>query len=158
MSLRVLAVLGTGIVSTVVLLVAVGAVGITATLGGRANALLPAGAAAPGAAAQKMPRVYLEAFESAASSCPGLSWSVLAGIGRVESDFGLDTRTSSAGAEVIYRWDEGLRHQRDEAVDGRGSLVSEGSLARGQGGGHGGFPVSPAHDDQISSVASGVSI
>lgn len=106
-----------------------------------------------------------EALErAAAATCRGLDWAVLASIGRVESDSGRSTLpgvasgTNADGAEVIYRWDGGLRHQRDEAIDGRGSLVSEGSLARGQGGGHSGFIGSPAHDDQLSSVASGVSI
>lgn len=100
----------------------------------------------------------------AASTCHGLEWSVLGAIGRIESDSGRSTLpgvASSAnayGAEVIYRWDGGLWRLRHEITGGRGSLVSEGSLARGQGGGHSGFIGSPAHDDQISSVASGVTV
>jgi membrane-bound lytic murein transglycosylase B len=35
---------------------------------------------------------------AAASECPGLSWSVLAAIGQVESGHGRDTSTSYAGA------------------------------------------------------------
>jgi len=45
-----------------------------------------------------IPAGYLQTFEAAAATCPGLPWSVLAGIGRAESDFGADTQTSSAGA------------------------------------------------------------
>lgn len=47
----------------------------------------------------QIPSAYLQAFEAAAATCPGLSWTVLAGIGRVETDFGADDRISSAGAE-----------------------------------------------------------
>ena len=46
-----------------------------------------------------IPAAYLQAFEAAASTCPGLPWTVLAGIGRVETDFGADDQVSSAGAE-----------------------------------------------------------
>lgn len=124
-------------------------------------------ATSPGTALPYRPAVpaQWEAVDrSAAATCHGLEWSVLAAIGRVESDSGRSTLPGVAsganayGAEVIYGWDGGLWHLRDETTGGRGSLVSEGSLSRGQGGGHSGFIRSPAHDDQISSVASGVSI
>jgi cell wall-associated NlpC family hydrolase len=45
-----------------------------------------------------IPTGYLQTFEVAAATCPGLPWSVLAGIGRAETDFGADAQTSSAGA------------------------------------------------------------
>jgi len=35
-----------------------------------------------------IPRAYLVLYQSAATGCPGLSWGVLAGIGKVESDHG----------------------------------------------------------------------
>jgi hypothetical protein len=45
------------------------------------------------------PRSYLELFrESAARYCPGLSWTVLAAIGQIESGFGANNGPSSAGA------------------------------------------------------------
>lgn len=50
-------------------------------------------------AAAEVPASYLSLAQQAAASCPGLSWTVLAGIARVESDFGADTAVSSAGAE-----------------------------------------------------------
>lgn len=54
----------------------------------------------PSAEAQaQIPAAYLQAFQAAAATCPGLSWTVLAGIGRVETDFGADDQVSSAGAE-----------------------------------------------------------
>ncbi|HVV76835.1 MAG TPA: lytic murein transglycosylase [Mycobacteriales bacterium] len=41
---------------------------------------------------------YLTLYKSAATTCPGLSWSVLAAIGQVESGHGRNPSTSSAGA------------------------------------------------------------
>lgn len=46
------------------------------------------------AATASIPSDYLALYRSAASSCPGLSWSVLAGIGSIESDHG---RSTAAG-------------------------------------------------------------
>ncbi len=52
-----------------------------------------------------IPAVALAAYESAAATCPGLSWAVLAGIGEVESDHGRSTLpgvqsgANGAGAE-----------------------------------------------------------
>jgi hypothetical protein len=46
-----------------------------------------------------IPAAYLRLYEAAATSCPGLPWSVLAGIGAVETGHGADTRTSDKGAE-----------------------------------------------------------
>lgn len=42
---------------------------------------------------------YLALYHSAALTCPGLSWTVLAAIGQVESGHGRNPSTSSAGAE-----------------------------------------------------------
>ena len=45
------------------------------------------------------PSTYIELFrESAARYCPGMSWTVLAAIGQIESGFGANTGPSSAGA------------------------------------------------------------
>jgi membrane-bound lytic murein transglycosylase B len=41
---------------------------------------------------------YLSYYRSAAETCPGLSWTVLAAIGQVESGHGRNPSTSSAGA------------------------------------------------------------
>lgn len=41
---------------------------------------------------------YLALYESAATTCPGLSWTVLAAIGQVETGHGRNLSTSSAGA------------------------------------------------------------
>lgn len=44
------------------------------------------------------PRTYRELYMSSARYCPGLSWTVLAAIGQVESDHGRNAGRSSAGA------------------------------------------------------------
>jgi hypothetical protein len=41
---------------------------------------------------------YLELYEQAAATCPGLSWTVLAAIGQIESGHGRNVGPSSAGA------------------------------------------------------------
>jgi hypothetical protein len=49
----------------------------------------PATGSAPGRAAQaEIPGAYLAAYWRAARSCPGLSWALLAAVGRVESNHG----------------------------------------------------------------------
>ncbi|GAA3843867.1 hypothetical protein GCM10022226_78570 [Sphaerisporangium flaviroseum] len=45
-----------------------------------------------------IPGAYLRLYATAARSCPGLSWNVLAAIGKVESDHGRNNGLSSAGA------------------------------------------------------------
>ena len=51
-----------------------------------------------GTSSSGRPRSYLDLYKKAASSCPGLSWTVLAAIGQVESDHGRNAGRSSAGA------------------------------------------------------------
>jgi transglycosylase-like protein with SLT domain len=54
--------------------------------------------AATQAAARDIPPDMLALYREAATTCPGLSWSVLAGIGSVESAHGRNAGESSAGA------------------------------------------------------------
>jgi NlpC/P60 family/Transglycosylase SLT domain len=83
----------------------VAAVGLALTAGLAAvTAGLAAAAPAPElpspAALADIPAGYLTLYQSAAAGCPGLAWSVLAGVGKVESDHGrLPELVSSAGAE-----------------------------------------------------------
>ena len=44
------------------------------------------------------PALYMTLYHQAAATCPGLSWTVLAAIGQVESGHGSNPSTSSAGA------------------------------------------------------------
>ncbi|MGH8987465.1 MAG: NlpC/P60 family protein [Acidimicrobiales bacterium] len=96
MSVRVLGVLGAAFVVPVVMLGGTAVIGLTSALGGGATALSADSVPSQGARSA-IPLPYLENFEDAAGSCPGLPWSALAGIGRVESDFGAGSQTSSAG-------------------------------------------------------------
>jgi hypothetical protein len=52
-----------------------------------------------GIAAGYIPPEYLALYREAATTCPGLSWTILAAIGTVESGNGANTGRSSAGAE-----------------------------------------------------------
>ena len=54
----------------------------------RAASLSGLSGAATGAARKDIPPDYLIWYMDAAATCPGLPWSVLAGIGEVESDHG----------------------------------------------------------------------
>jgi hypothetical protein len=71
--------------------------------GGAAPGSGGSGGAGPGAAgstaSRGLPTTYLQLFqESAARYCPGLSWTVLAAIGQIESADGTNVGPSSAGA------------------------------------------------------------
>ena len=99
--------LGALIVSVMVL----GAAVLAAAVGGGGStpAAVPASAAAPGGPpATRQPALppgWAAVEEAAAATCPGLSWSVLAAIGTVESDSGRSTApgvasgANAAGAE-----------------------------------------------------------
>ncbi len=95
---RTIAIGVAGFVLTVILVASAAAGGlagaITGSLGGTVSA-----------SPTTIPPEYLTAYMAAAASCPGLSWSVLAAIGTVESDNGTSTApgvasgANSAGAE-----------------------------------------------------------
>jgi cell wall-associated NlpC family hydrolase len=65
----------------------------------------PAGTAANQGALGDIPTSYLGLYRQASLTCPGLSWTVLAGIGKVESDHGrsplpgVSSGANSAGAQ-----------------------------------------------------------
>jgi cell wall-associated NlpC family hydrolase len=91
--LRTICAAGGGLVLAVTMLAAAA----TARLAGPASG--PGAALAPSRQAlAEIPAGYLQAYMQAAATCPGLPWTVLAGIGQVESDQGRDARTSPAGA------------------------------------------------------------
>jgi hypothetical protein len=50
-------------------------------------------------AVRTIPSAYLLLYREAATTCPGLPWTVLAGIGAVETGHGANDHVSSAGAE-----------------------------------------------------------
>ena len=96
-----LACLGAGVLLVLVLLVG-GAAGMGAVLAGTGGG--PATAPSD-AALTDIPPSYLVLYQQGATECPGLSWTVLAAIGKVESDHGrsplpgVRSGSNSAGAQ-----------------------------------------------------------
>jgi cell wall-associated NlpC family hydrolase len=80
-----------GLLATVFLVLGLMAVGLSTSL---------IGGGPPSAQAQRdIPAAYLPLYQAAADSCPGLPWSVLAAIGKVESNHGRSTAPGvTAGA------------------------------------------------------------
>jgi hypothetical protein len=72
-----------GVLATVFLVVGLIAVGLSTSLIG--------GGPPSGEAQRDIPPAFLPLYQAAADSCPGLPWSVLAAIGKVESDHGRST-------------------------------------------------------------------
>jgi cell wall-associated NlpC family hydrolase len=80
-----------GVLATVFLVVGLIAVGLSTSLIG--------GGPPSGEAQRDIPPAFLPLYQAAADSCPGLPWSVLAAIGKVESDHGRSTAPGvAAGA------------------------------------------------------------
>ena len=74
--------------------------GVGGAVGAVEAAAVQAGAAVAGGPVADIPPAMLALYrEAPGRECPGLAWTVLAGIGRVETDHGRDTAVSSAGAE-----------------------------------------------------------
>ena len=62
---------------------------------GLSTSLIGGGAPSP-QAQQDIPPQLLPVYQTAADSCPGLPWSVLAAIGKVETDHGSPGQLSAA--------------------------------------------------------------
>ena len=87
MNLRTVGIAGAGLLCGVIALFGVATVGLASVLGGSLTSdVIPSGKAIA-----TIPAGYLQLFEAAAATCPGLPWTVLAAIGKVESDFGQST-------------------------------------------------------------------
>jgi cell wall-associated NlpC family hydrolase len=101
------------------------AVGVAAISGGCATVLVagvqaaaPAPLAATAAAATDIPADYQKLYVADAERCPGLSWTVLAAVGKVESDHGRDPGPSPAGAIGPMQFEPST--WRSYGVDGDG--------------------------------------
>ena len=107
---------------------AAGAVAVTAVLvagaaGAGIGSLLFGGDVAPGASATaQIPPAMLTLYQEAASTCPGLPWTVLAAIGTVESSNGtsdlpgVHSGANSAGAEGPMQFEPGTFAAYDTPV------------------------------------------
>jgi cell wall-associated NlpC family hydrolase len=96
--LRTIAIIGAGLALVVVLLAGAAAAGL-------AGIIVDVDQVGPSPQAlADIPANYLQLFVTASATCPGLSWTIPAAIGKVESDFGRSTLpgvtsgTNSAGA------------------------------------------------------------
>ncbi len=95
---RTIGIIAAGLVLTVVLLAVTAATVLTALVGG-------SGFAVPSQLAlSEIPADYLLLYQQAATTCPGLPWTVLAGIGQVETGQGANTQISSAGAVGVMQF------------------------------------------------------
>ncbi|HXA32562.1 MAG TPA: bifunctional lytic transglycosylase/C40 family peptidase [Acidimicrobiales bacterium] len=98
MPLRTVGAIGGGLV-LVVMLVAIAAVAGLASLVGLGSTTSSSTITPSGRALADIPPEYLQTYQAAAATCPGLPWTVLAGIGEAETGQGRNTQISSAGAE-----------------------------------------------------------
>lgn len=89
----------------------------------RAAAAAAAGSSAATATAGGIPKDFLALYQSAALTCPGLPWPVLAAVGQVESGHGSNNGPSSAGAEGPMQFLPSTF--AGYAVDGDGDGVSD---------------------------------
>jgi hypothetical protein len=114
-------------------------VGFVALAGGAVVSLAAsntAGGPPSAAATADIPSAMLSLYQHAATTCPGLPWTVLAAIGTVESDNdqsnlpGVHSGANSAGAEVISSCGSGCRHVSDVAWLSRACEVSARCEAR----------------------------
>lgn len=117
----------------------------------------PDGTAGPSPnALADIPANYLALYQDAARVCPGLHWSILAGIGKVESDHGrsnapgVHSGQNSAGAKVISRSLGAVRHVRIWRDTPRAGEVSARCEARRSS--------VWVHGDPVSSRASGLAV
>jgi hypothetical protein len=143
-----------------VLLVAV----IAAGAGAGIASLLGGGDSPPSATATAdIPPAMLALYQQAATTCPGLPWTLLAAIGTVESGNGtsnlpgVHSGANSAGAEDIWMWDRGLWDVRDGDSLVRASGVSAPCEARGGADGRHTLSIRCPLREDLSGLACGVS-
>jgi hypothetical protein len=81
--------------------------------------------AAESAQAYPIPPLYRALYQNAAQSCPGLSWTVLAAIGQVETHHGSGGMVSSAGALGPMQFLPGtfIEYARDGDHDGVANIM-----------------------------------
>jgi cell wall-associated NlpC family hydrolase len=115
MPLRTAGVIGGGLV-LVVMVVAIAAVAGLAALVGQGSTLSSSSVTPSAQALADIPPHYLQTYQAAAATCPGLPWTVLAGIGEAETGQGRNTQISSAGAEGPMQFEPATFLEYDEPV------------------------------------------
>ncbi|MCF2531180.1 C40 family peptidase [Yinghuangia soli] len=87
------------VVVSLIILVAVAATAIVGAIGKLLTSTVTSPVAASADALKDIPATYLVLYQRSAATCPGLPWTVLAAVGKVETDHGRDPiQVSSAGA------------------------------------------------------------
>jgi hypothetical protein len=73
-----------------------------------------------------IPPLYRSLYQAAAQTCPGLSWTVLAAIGQVETHHGSGTMVSSAGAlgPMQFLIPTFVHYARDGDRDGKADIMN----------------------------------
>ena len=99
-----------------VLFVVVMAAAGLASLVGLGSTMSPAGVTPSAEALADIPPDYLQTYQAAAGTCPGLPWTVLAGIGEAETGQGRNAQISSAGAEGPMQFEPSTFTAYDEPV------------------------------------------
>ena len=114
---RVVAAGATALIALVVMVGAAAGGALGGILGGTGADVAPTTAALAA-----IPGDYLSLYQQASATCPGLSWTVLAAIGTVESSNGISTLpgvqagANSAGAEGPMQFEPATFAQYDEPV------------------------------------------
>jgi cell wall-associated NlpC family hydrolase len=96
------------------LFVIVVAVAGLASVVGLGSTMSPSSVTPSAQALADIPADYLQTYQAAAATCPGLPWTVLAGIGEAETGQGRDTQISSAGAEGPMQFEPTTFTEYDE--------------------------------------------
>lgn len=104
-------------------------IGLVLTLMATVVLMVSPGSDAPEASASArndVPSQMLELYSQAADRCPGLSWTILAAIGKVETDHARNVHTSSAGAQGPMQFMPGTwnAYRVDADNDGRADVQS----------------------------------
>jgi cell wall-associated NlpC family hydrolase len=115
MPLRTAGAIGGGLV-LVVMVVAIAAVAGLAALVGQGSTMSSSSVTPSAQALADIPPDYLRTYQAAAATCPGLAWTVLAGIGEAETGQGRNTQVSSAGAEGPMQFEPATFLEYDEPV------------------------------------------
>ena len=115
MPLRTAGVIGGGLV-LVVTVVAIAAVAGLAALVGLGSTMSSSSVTPSAQALADIPPAYLQTYQAAAATCPGLAWTVLAGIGEAETGQGRNTQISSTGAEGPMQFEPDTFAEYDEPV------------------------------------------
>jgi hypothetical protein len=146
-----------GLVLAVVLVAGAAGAAIASLLGGGATTPSPEALGA-------IPPAMLALYQRAATTCPGLPWSVLAAIGTVESANGTSNLPgvrhglNYAGIAMdIWMWDRGLWDVRDGDSLVRASGVSAPCEARGGADGRHTLSIRCPLREDLSGLACGVS-